>query len=81
MVVANHTPGHITGIDLFPVFIDIFNVNSRKLNLQDRVNGVAGSMDHLPFQNEELDLMSHSGMVEIPRLQAKKRLYCRYATL
>jgi len=30
MVMADHTSGHITGIDLFPAFIDLFNINSRK---------------------------------------------------
>lgn len=63
MVIAKHTSGHITGIDIFPAFIDIFNVNSRKLDLQDRVNGVVGSMDNLPFQNEELDLIWSEGAI------------------
>lgn len=34
MVIANHTSGHITGIDLFSDFIDLFNANSRKLKLR-----------------------------------------------
>ncbi|MBN1847954.1 MAG: class I SAM-dependent methyltransferase [Deltaproteobacteria bacterium] len=63
MVIADHASGHITGIDLFPAFIDLFNMNSRKLNLQDRVNGVVGSMDNLPFQNEELDLIWSEGAI------------------
>jgi len=63
MVLAKHTSGHITGIDLFADFIDIFNVNTRKLNLQDRVAGVVGSMDHLSFQNEELDLIWSEGAI------------------
>jgi len=63
MVLAEHTPGQITGIDLFDDFINIFNVNGRKLNLQDRVNGIAGSMDDLPFQNEELDLIWSEGAI------------------
>jgi SAM-dependent methyltransferase len=63
MVLAMHTSGHITGIDLFPDFIDIFNRNSRKLNLQDRVDGVVGSMDKLPFQNDELDLIWSEGAI------------------
>ena len=63
MVLANHTSGHITGIDLFHAFIDLFNVNSQKLNLQDRVNGVVGSMDNLSFQNEELDLIWSEGAI------------------
>ncbi|NES65319.1 MAG: class I SAM-dependent methyltransferase [Okeania sp. SIO2D1] len=63
MVIANHTSGHITAIDLFPTFIDLFNINSQKLNLQNRVNGIVGSMDNLPFQNEELDLIWSEGAI------------------
>ena len=63
MVIANNTSGNITAIDLSPIFIDIFNVNSQKLNLQDRVNGILGSMDNLPFQNEELDLIWSEGAI------------------
>ncbi|SEH07418.1 class I SAM-dependent methyltransferase [Candidatus Venteria ishoeyi] len=63
MVMANHAPGHITGIDLFPIFIDLFNANSQKLKLQDRVNGVVGSMDQLSFQDEALDLIWSEGAI------------------
>lgn len=63
MVLANHAPGQITGIDLFPLFIDVFNENARALNLQDRVQGVVGSMENLPFQNEELDLIWSEGAI------------------
>ena len=63
MVIANHALGQITGIDLFPAFIDILNANSQKLNLQDRVSGVVGSMDKLSFQNEELDLIWSEGAI------------------
>jgi len=63
MVLARHTPGHITGMDLFADFIDIFNANSRKLNLQDRVQGIVGSMEHLPFHNEELNLIWSEGAI------------------
>mgnify|MGYP006285414219 CR=1 FL=1 len=63
MVLAQHAPGHITGIDLFPAFIDLFNKNAGKLDLQDRVKGIAGSMDDLPFQNETLDLIWSEGAI------------------
>jgi ubiquinone/menaquinone biosynthesis C-methylase UbiE len=63
MVIANHIPGQITGIDLFPEFIDLFNLNAQKLNLQDRVTGVVGSMENLPFQNNELDLIWSEGAI------------------
>jgi ubiquinone/menaquinone biosynthesis C-methylase UbiE len=63
MVMAKHAPGHITGIDLFPSFIDLFNLNADKLNLQDRVKGIVGSMDSLPFRDDELDLIWSEGAI------------------
>ena len=63
MVLAQHAPGRITGLDLFPKFIDQFNANAMKLNLQDRVHGITGSMDDLPFQKEELDLIWSEGAI------------------
>jgi len=63
MVLAQNAPGQISGIDLFPAFIDLFNSNAAKLNLQDRVKGIPGSMENLPFQNEELDLIWSEGAI------------------
>lgn len=63
MVLARHAPGHITGLDLFPKFIDLFNSNARKMNLQDRVKGIVGSMDNLPFEEEEFDLIWSEGAI------------------
>lgn len=63
MVLAQHTPGHITAIDVFSVFIDQLNVEARKLNLQGKVKGIVGSMDKLSFQKEELDLIWSEGAI------------------
>lgn len=63
MTLAQHAPGRITGIDLFPVFIDLFNRNAERLNLQDRVKGMIGSMEDLPFGDEELDLIWSEGAI------------------
>lgn len=63
MVLAQHVPGHITGLDLFPGFIERFNANALKLNLRDRVKGIVGSMDNLPFLEEELDLIWSEGAI------------------
>lgn len=62
-VLAQNTPGQITGIDLFPAFIDIFNDHAENLNLQERVKGIVGTMKNLPFQNEELDLIWSEGAI------------------
>jgi len=63
MVLANHTSGHITGIDLFSDFIDLFNGNSKQQNFQDRVQGLVASMDNLPFHHETLDLIWSEGAI------------------
>lgn len=63
MILAQHTPGQITGLDLFPGFIHRFNRNARKLNLYHRVKGSVGSMDELPFGKEELDLIWSEGAI------------------
>ncbi len=63
MVLAQHAPGYITGLDFFPGFIDRFNRNALKLNLQDKVHGIVGSMAELPFGKEELDLIWSEGAI------------------
>ena len=63
MALANYTKGHITGIDLFPDFIEIFNRNAIEAHCEDRVKGIVGSMDALPFLEEELDLIWSEGAI------------------
>jgi len=63
MVLAQNISGHITGMDIYPDFINIFNDNAKKLNIHDRVKGITGSMDSLPFQNEEFDLIWSEGAI------------------
>lgn len=63
MVLAQNAPGQITGFDLFPDFINLFNQNAARLNLQERVKGIVGSMDNLPFQEEVLDLIWSEGAI------------------
>ncbi len=57
MVLARNAPGTVTAIDIFPTFIDIFNANATKLGLSERVKGIVGNMESLPFGEEELDLI------------------------
>lgn len=62
-VMAAHAPGRITGIDLFPTFIDLFNRQAKQANLQDRLTGLVASMESLPFREEELDLIWSEGAI------------------
>ena len=69
MVLAQHSPGNITGIDLFPIFTDMFNRNVEKLNFQDRVKCIVGSMDNLPFLDEELEIIKNALVMKIQKLK------------
>lgn len=63
MILAENAPGQITGLDLFPEFINIFNRNVKQSDLSDRVKGIVGSMDDLPFGKESLDLIWSEGAI------------------
>jgi len=63
MVLAQNTACEIIGIDLWADFINQFNQNAQNKNLQDRVKGVVGNMENLPFQEEELDLIWSEGAI------------------
>lgn len=63
MVLAQYTRGQIQGIDLLPSFVNTFNTNAKKLNLQYRVKASVGLMDELKFENEELDLIWAEGAI------------------
>ncbi len=60
---AQNTAGTITAIDAFPGFIDKLNLNAAKLNLQNRIKGMTGTMENLPFERESLDLIWSEGAI------------------
>ena len=64
MVIAQNIAGNIVGLDIYPEFIEAFNNNAKKLNLHERVNGIVGSMENLPFQKEEFDLIWCEGAID-----------------
>ena len=64
MVLARSIAGNITGVDICPDFIDIFNDNAKKLGFQERVNGIVGSMENLSFKKEEFDLIWSEGAID-----------------
>lgn len=79
MVLAQNAPGHITGLDLFPDFITLFNRNAGRLSLQERVKGVVGSMEEpLPFKRESLDLIWSEGAIYNIGFEQGLRQWCEY---
>jgi len=63
MVLAQNTPGNITGVELWPDFIGQFNRNALDKNLQHRVKGIVGNMENLQFRDAELDLIWSEGAI------------------
>lgn len=63
MVLGENTPCEITGVDIWPDFIEQFNHNALNKHLQNRVKGVVGNMESLPFHAEELDLIWSEGAI------------------
>ena len=63
IALAQAIPGHITGLDIFPPFIEIMNDKIAAAALQDRVVGEVGSMDELPFEEKSLDLIWSEGAI------------------
>ncbi|MDR1540555.1 MAG: class I SAM-dependent methyltransferase [Clostridiales bacterium] len=64
IILADSLHGSIVGLDQIPGFIDILNANALKRGLQDRVSGIVGSMENLPFQKGEFDLIWSEGAID-----------------
>ena len=64
IVLAQNMPGDIIGVDICPDFIDVLNDNVEKAGLRGRVKGIAGTMEDLPFQKEELDVIWSEGAID-----------------
>lgn len=63
MVLGQNTPCEIIGVDAWPDFIDQLNQIAQSKNLQNRVKGIVGNMENLPFEEEKLDLIWSEGAI------------------
>ncbi len=64
LVLAEYIAGNIVGLDLSPDFINVLNQNAKERQLADRVKGVVGPMENLPFPKEEFDLIWSEGAID-----------------
>lgn len=62
-VLARHLDGAITAVDLLPEMIEELEARMRRAGLGDRVTALVGSMDDLPFGDEEFDLIWAEGSI------------------
>lgn len=61
--VAKNINGQITAVDLFPAFLNELNEKSQKLGLSDKIQTLQRSMDDLPFNAGEFDLIWAEGAI------------------
>ena len=78
ITLARHAPGTITGVDLFPKFIDRLHANAAAFGLQDRVKGLAGDMAEPPFEEGSLDLIWSEGAIYHIGFQRGMKEWRRY---
>ena len=64
ITIAKKTKDTITGLDLFPSFIDSFTKRMIQNGLSDRVKGVVGDMTNLPFERNSFDLIWSEGAID-----------------
>lgn len=60
---AQNLHGQITAVDLFPEFLEVLQKKSEDAFLKAKINPLQGSMDALPFQSGELDLIWSEGAI------------------
>ena len=64
MILAEHLPGSVTGLDMFPAVIDVFNRRAKEHGFENRVKGIVGKMENLPFRKGSLDLIWSEGAID-----------------
>ena len=64
MILAEYLSGSITGLDMFPAFVDVLNKNARNRGIDNRVKGIEGNMEDLPFEKGSLDLIWSEGAID-----------------
>jgi ubiquinone/menaquinone biosynthesis C-methylase UbiE len=64
ITIAQNIGGEIIGVDQFSQFVDVLNNNAKQSNLDKRVKGIVASIENLPFENEEFDLIWAEGVID-----------------
>lgn len=63
ITLAQNLNGHITAVDLYPEFLNELNEKTRKLGLSGKIDTLEKSMDDLPFDHEEFDIIWSEGAI------------------
>ena len=63
LLLAENTNARIVGVDLFPEFLDKLDGQAKELGYRERVTTLATSMDDLPFDKNEFDIVWSEGAI------------------
>lgn len=63
ITLAQNTSGLITAVDLFPEFLVELEEKSNKLGFDKRINTLQASIDNLPFESGEFDIIWSEGAI------------------
>ncbi len=64
LLLAQRLPkAHITAVDFLPEFLEVLEKKAKNLGLSEKITTLAGSMDALPFADEEFDLIWSEGAI------------------
>ncbi|MCP4439323.1 MAG: class I SAM-dependent methyltransferase [Aureispira sp.] len=65
IALAQNTTGKIYAIDLFSEFLDKLKINAERLGLEEKIETIQGSMEKLPFEPNEFDIIWSEGAIYI----------------
>ncbi|RLD73501.1 MAG: SAM-dependent methyltransferase, partial [Bacteroidetes bacterium] len=63
ITLAKNIKGKIIAVDLFPEFLEKLNRKATELGLQDKITTLEKSMEELPFDNKEFDIIWSEGAI------------------
>ena len=63
ITLSQNLNAEITAVDLFPEFLDELNEKSKKLGFKEKIVTLEKSMDDLPFNSEEFDIIWAEGAI------------------
>ena len=64
LVLAEYLSGNIVGLDMFPEFVRELDKKALRRGLSERLKGVVGKMEELPFEKNSLDLIWSEGAID-----------------
>ena len=78
ITLAKNIEGQITAVDLFPEFLDKLNLKSEELGFQEKIETIEKSMEDLPFDNDEFDIVWSEGAIYIIGFEAGIKKWKNY---